>query len=382
MTRTRLRLLLLAAVVLPGVARAEIAVSANDAHTTFDNGAMVGSRTAGNDTVAVIDLAQSPPRVVSTLDVPSSVVGPPISVAVGRDESFAVVTSSTKVDPALPSRLGPNDQVTVVDLTSKPPAVVQRLKAGAGAGGMRLSPDGSLLLVSNRFDGSVSVFTVAGARLTAAGTVMIDPGCQPAGIGFAGNGEAALVSCRLQDKVVVLHVKGTSVTPDPRPITTGVGPYNIMVNPAGTLAAVGNVGRSDGDVDTVSLIDLTQTPFRAVQSTMIGRGPEGLRWSPDGRFLALDTQEGTTKPPGNPFRRESGRLQMFEVKDHQLRFITEAPLGHWSHGIVFSRDGRTVLVQNMVEKTIQVFGWDGATLAPKPSIELDVGPAALNTAWP
>lgn len=382
MMRACLCAALLAAVILPGVARADVAISANDAHTTFDKGAMVGSKTPGNDSLAIIDLGQSPPKVVSTLDVPSSVVGPPISVAVGKDESFAVVTSSTKVDPALSSRLGPNDQVTVVDLTSKPPTIVQRLKAGAGAGGMRLSPDGSLLLVSNRFDGTVSIFTVAGGRLTAAGSVMIDPGCQPAGIGFAGDGKAALVSCRLQDKVVVLHVDGVSVTLDPRPITTGVGPYNIMVNPAGTLAAVGNVGRSDGDVDTISLIDLTQTPFRAVQSTMVGRGPEGLRWSPDGRVLALDTQEGTTKPPGTPFRRESGRLQMFEVKDHRLRFITEAPLGHWSHGIVFSRDGGTVLVQNMIEKTIQVFGWDGTTLVSKPSIELDVGPAAINTAWP
>ena len=373
---------LLATVLLTGIAQADIAVSANDAHTTFDNGAMVGSKTAGNDTIAVIDLAQSSPRVVSTIEVPGSVVGPPISVAVGKDESFAVVTSSTKVDAALPSRLGPNDQVTVVDLTVNPPVIVQRLKAGAGAGGMRLSPDGRLLLVSNRFDGTVSIFTVAGGRLTPAGLVMIDPGCQPAGIGFAGDGKAALVSCRLQDKVVVLHVDGASVTLDARPITTGVGPYNIMVNPAGTLAAVGNVGRSDGDVDTISLIDLTSQPFRAVQSTMIGRGPEGLRWSPDGRFLALDTQEGTTKPVGNPFRRESGRLQMFEVKDHQLRFITEAPLGHWSHGIVFSRDGRTVLVQNMIEKTIQVFGWDGAVLIAKPDIRLDVGPSAINTAWP
>ena len=35
---------------------------------------------------------------------------------------------------------------------------------------------------------------------------------------------------------------------------------------------------------------------------------------------------------------------MFEVRDRRLRFITEAPLGHRAHGIVFSRDGRTLLV--------------------------------------
>ena len=64
------------------------------------------------------------------------------------------------------------------------------------------------------------------------------------------------------------------------------------------------------------------------------------------------------------------------------RSILEAPIGHWSHGIVFSRDGRKILVQNMIEKTIQVFAWDGAVLRPERNISLTAGPAALDTAWP
>ncbi len=42
-----------------------------------------------------------------------------------------------------------------------------------------------------------------------------------------------------------------------------MAPYTLDINAAGTLAAVSNMGRGDGDVDSVSLIDLTTTPFRA-----------------------------------------------------------------------------------------------------------------------
>ena len=326
-------------------------------------------------------MAQLPPRIIATLDAPASAIGPPTSVAVAADESFAVVSASTRIDPGAPQGWSPDNSVTVIDLTAHPPVVSQQLHAGNGAGGMRLSPDGKLLLMSNRFDGTVSVFAVADRKLTLAGTVMIDPGCQPAGIGFAGDGKTALVSCRLLNKVAVLNVDGTTVTVDPRPITTGVGPHTIMVNPAGTMAAVSNVGRGDGDMDTVSLIELTEKPYRTVQTTSVGHGPEGLRWSPDGRFLANDTQEGTTKPQGNPFRHEQGRLAIYAVEGTQMRLVAEAPIGHWSHGIVFSRIGRTILVQNMTERTIQVFGWDGAKLTPGEDLHMGAGPAAINVAW-
>ena len=52
------------------------------------------------DSVTVIDLKSTPPKAVGEVPVPTSVVGPPSSVAIARDESFALVTAATKVDPA------------------------------------------------------------------------------------------------------------------------------------------------------------------------------------------------------------------------------------------------------------------------------------------
>lgn len=373
---------LLAVTAWVSPARADLALSSNDAHTILDNGAQVAPPEVAADTLSVIDLAASPPSIRTALDVPGSVVGPPMAVAVAKDESFAIVTSATKADPAGPAGISPDSRVSVIDLTTTPPQVVQTLQAEAGATTVRIAPGGALALVANRFAGTLSVFTIDNRRLTPAGTVAVGPKSMPSGIAFAADGKAALVTRNGDHMVQVLDIDGTTVTLGARQITTGVAPYTIDVTVDGTMAAVGNMGRGDGDADTVSLIDLTAQPFRTVQTISVGRSPEGLKWSPDGKFLAVGTQEGTTKPSGNPFRADRGRLALYTLADKQLKPIAEAPIGRWSQGIAFSRDGRTVLVQNMVERTIQVFRWDGTKLWAGTPLEIGAGPAAIATAWP
>ena len=368
--------------MLHNPARAEIALSSNDAHTVLDNGAQVAPEAAAPDTLSIIDLSQSPPKVTETIDVPGSVVGPPTAVFVSQDETFAIVTSATKADPAGPAGISSNDRLTVIDLTAKPPAIVQRLRAGAGASTVRVSPDGTMALVVNRTAGTISVFTISDRRLTPTGLVTVGAGTLPSGIVFTRDGKAALVTRYGDNQVMVLHIEGRAITADPRPITTGIAPYTIDVSPDGTLAAVSNMGRGDGDVDTVSLIDLTTEPFRAIQTQAVGRSPEGLKWSPDGKYLAVGTQDGTTKPAGNPFLGDHGKLSMFELADKRLRLLADSPIGRWSQGIAFSRDGRTVLAQNMVERTIQVFRWDGVKLWPGIALDMGAGPAAIGTSWP
>ena len=380
MRRVLAGLLAMTAWAMP--AHADLALSSNDAHTILDNGAQVAPPEAAADTLSIIDLAASPPSVRTALDVPGSVVGPPMAVAVAKDESFAIVTSATKADPAGPAGISPDNRVSVIDLTATPPQVVQTLQAEAGATTVRIAPGGTLALVANRFAGTLSVFTIDGRRLTPAGTLMVGPKSMPSGIAFAADGKAALVTRNGDHMVQVLDIDGAAVTLGARQITTGVAPYTIDVTADGTMAAVGNMGRGDGDADTVSLIDLTAQPFRTVQTISVGRSPEGLKWSPDGKFLAVGTQEGTTKPAGNPFRAERGRLALYALADKQLKPVAEAPIGRWSQGIAFSRDGRTVLVQNMVERTIQVFRWDGTKLWAGTPLEIGAGPAAIATAWP
>lgn len=381
------RPVLLAAVLaaaLPATAWADMILSSNDGHTVLGpNGALVAPQEPQPDTVSLIDVSQYPPRIRETIEVPGSVVGPPMAVWVAPDESWAIVTSATKAEAQAPQGIAPDDRVSVLDLTATPPRTVQSLTAGLGATQVRVSPDGSLALIANRAEGTVSIFTVHDKRLTPAGKLDTGKASLPSAVQFLKDGRTALLTRSGDNMVSVLHIDGTHVAIDKRPITTGVAPYTMDVNVAGTLAAVSNMGRGDGDVDSVSLIDLTQDPPRTVETVGVPSGPEPLKFSPDGAWLAVGAQMGSNKPASDPFHHDHGVVTLFAVEGQHLRKVAEAPVGAWAEGAAFSRDGRTLLVQNMGDRTISVFRWDGHTLVPGETLRIkDAGPESFGAAWP
>ena len=152
---------------------AQIAVSANDNKAVLVNGANVVPDNPAADTVNIIDLGSAPPKVIGEVKAPASVVGPPQSVAVSRDETYALVTGAFKVDPADPKKSVPDNKLSVIDLKAKPPAVIATLEAGLGAAGVSINRAGTLALVANRNEGTVSVFTIAGSTLTPAGKIQL-----------------------------------------------------------------------------------------------------------------------------------------------------------------------------------------------------------------
>jgi DNA-binding beta-propeller fold protein YncE len=380
------KVILVAAVAasLPVAAMADVILSSNDAHTVLLDGKQhVAPAPVGPDTVDVIDVTSYPPKITATFAAPSSVVGPPGALWISKDASWGIVASATKADPAGTDGISFDDRVSVFDLTAKPPKVTQTVTAGAGAAQVRVSPDGRLALVANRAAGTVSVFSVKDKQLTPVGTLDTgNPKSMPGGIAFIDDKTALLT--RYGDNIVnVLRIDGTSVTIDKRPLTTGVAPYTIDINAAHTLAAVSNMGRSDGDADCVALIDLTAKPYRVVGIYGVPSGPEPLKFSPDGRFLAVGAQNGSIKAAGNPFHHDGGMLEMFAVSGQSLRKVAEVPVGGWAESVAFSRDGRTVLLQSMLNRTIEVFRWDGKALTRGQTMTIPgAGPAAFASAWP
>jgi len=362
---------------------ADLAVTANDAHSANVDGVVGPAKNPPSDTVSIIDVGQYPPKVVATVKAPTSVVGVPTSIWIAPDESFVLVTAATKIEPQNPDRIVSDDRVSVIDLKASPPKIIQQVNSGEGANGVSVSPDGTLALVANRGEGTLSVFAVKNKQLEPAGKLDLgNPKSMPSSVSFLPDGKTALLTRYGENLTSVLHIDGTAVTMDDRPLTTGVSPYTLDINHDGTLAAVSNMGRGNGDIDTVSLIDLTQKPFRTVETDSVGHSPEGLKFSPDGKFLAVVNIEGSTKPASSPFYRDHGTLVLFAVEGESLRKLTEAPIGRWSQGVAFSKDGRTILVGSMIDRGLDVFRWEDGRLTEGPKLDVGSGPAAIRTSWP
>ena len=378
--------LMLIALVTPlamaSLADAQIAISANDNKVMLVNGAVQVVKSPPADTITIIDLNVSPPKVIAELEVPVSVVGPPFSVAITPDEGLALVTANQKIDPADPTKQVPDTRMSVVDLKSSPPKVIATLETGKAPAGVSINRQGNLALVANRAEGTVSVYTIQGKSVTPAGKVTV--GDEKAGTCHAAitpDGRTALVTRDGDDRIAVLSIDGAKVEYTKRDLNAGLRPYGIDVAGNGTHAVVANIGRGGGDNDTISLIDLRAKPPRVVDTVTVGQTPEGIKLSPDGATVAVVMMNGSNKPKDSPFYNDNGKLVLFRVSGASLTKVAEAPIGHWSQGTAFSSDGRTILVGNMMEKDIQVFRWDGSALKDMGTrIKVKGGSAALRTA--
>lgn len=368
---------LLALAAVP--AAAQIAVSANDNKQI--NTAGVGSvvANAAPDTVSVIDLNVFPPVLRGELPVPNSVVGPPSSVAVSPDESFALVSAAMRKHSTDPAKLVPDSKLTVIDL--KAMKVVQTLEAGAGAAGVAINAAGTLALVANRAEGTVSVFTIKGMTLAPAGKFPVGQGDSgPSTVKFI-DAKRAFVTRDGDSAITMLAVDGEKVTATPRTFYAGIRPYGADVTADGRYAAVANIGRGQGDRDTVSLIDLSMNPPRTVDTITVGPTPEGIKISPNGRYAAVVIHDGSTRPPSSPLYTAFGKVVLLGISNGRLTKLGEENIGRWAQGAVFSKDSNVLLVQNMVEKDVMVFRIELDQLRDTMHrIKLSGGGAAFGTA--
>jgi DNA-binding beta-propeller fold protein YncE len=399
---------IMAALLVAGTAataHAQLAISANDAKLKLVDGKTQVQKNPVADTVTLIDLRANPPKLLAEINVPNSVVGPPSNVAISPKEEIALVSSNMMINPADATKQVPDDKVTVIDLTPLKPSLVGRLKsavgvkasphvpvvlatlqAGKGPAGIAINKAGTLALVANREEGTVSVFTISGKTVTAAGKVSLgNEKSGPSGVVIAPDGKSALVTRNGDHKIAVLSIDGSKVEVSKREIAAGLRPYGIDIAAKGEVAVVANVGMGGGDADTISIIDLKAEPPRVVNTYTVGQTPEGIKISPDGKFVAVTVMNGSNKPVDSPFFNANSLLQVWTRTGTQLAKSGELPIGKWCQGIAWSSNSKTLLVQCMVEEEITIVrfsGLGGRSLQKVGTIKTKGGPAGIRTAEP
>ena len=325
------------------------------------------------DEVSILDLGSYPPRVLATVSAPTSITGPAGTVAVARDGQFAIFTASQRIDPADPGKLLSDDLVSLVDLREPAsPRVSPPAHAAMGAGGVTLNAEGSLALVASAEANAVTAFAVTEGALTRVAQIELPKGALPSAIAFTPDGRRALVVRRGDSRISIIDVTGASVTLSPVEITPGRTPYGVSISPDGAHAFVSNLGgaatRAEIDAPpppsgapppprrpgTVSVLDLRTDAL--VNSVEVGATPEAMALSADGTMLAVVVANGASvqKLAAN-YDSTSGLLRLFAVEGAKLTPLDTVRNGHWCQGVVFSDDGKTLLVTCGAERHVEVY---------------------------
>ena len=359
----------------------ELMVVGIDQKVGVDNGNFVNSA-PGKDLVLIIDIGTDPlaPKIVASLPLMNSIFGPPTNLAITPDQSLALVANSMdwQKDGAgwKPS---PDNKLYVIDLTANPPALIDTVAVGKQPSGMSINRAGNLALIANRADNSVSVLRIAGKKVTLIDTVAM--GEHVAHVAFAPDGKRALAAKFPGHKAALLEVNGEKVTYAKQDVAVGLWPYNLDITPDGKLALTadnGAGGRSDGSVDTVSVIDLEANPPRVIDKIVVSEAPEGFAISPTGKLAVAVLLNGNDAPTNAAFYNRNGKVVALRIDGKKVTRTNEIEVRGLPEGAVFSDDGRYIYVGNFLDNDISILRVDGDQIVNTgKSLQLPGQPASM-----
>ena len=179
----------------------------------------------------------------------NSIFGPPVNLAVSPDGKLAVVANSMDWQKDGDAwKPVPDNKLYVIDLTVTPAVQVGTVEVGKQPSGLSFNRAGTLLLVANRADNSISVLTVSGKDVKLVDTVAM--GEQVAHVVFTPDGKRALAAKFPGHKIALLDVDGQKVTYSKFDMPVGLWPYNVDVTPQGTIALTADNGNAGAPTAT------------------------------------------------------------------------------------------------------------------------------------
>ena len=315
----------------------------------------------GKDQVLIVDLADpESPKIVASLPLENSVVGPPVNVDIDPTGSVALVADSvdvTKEGDAL--KQVPDNKIFVIDMKASPPKLAATITGGKQPSGLSFSPDGKMALVANRADNSISVLSVNGTDVKITDTVQMPDSVSQ--VVFTPDGKRALATRFPMHKLSVLDIADGKVTYSKIDLPTGQWPYNVVVSPNGKIALTadnGGAGSSDGSVDTTSVVDLEANPPRIIDRVVVGDGPEGFAVSPKGDLAVATILRGSNMKKAF-FYQKNGSLSILKIDGKKVTKTQDIEVGGLPEAVVFTPDGKYILAGNFLTQDFSILKVNG-----------------------
>ncbi|NLL37623.1 MAG: YncE family protein [Fretibacterium sp.] len=363
-------------------AEAKYMLVGNDEKMAWDEEGKTYNLPSGKDTVQIFDISEggTEPKLVVTLELMNSVSGPPTNMQITKDEKLALIANSMDWEQKDGKWTAvPGKKIYVIDMEANPPKLLTTVESGGlQPSGLAINRAGTLALVANRKDNSVSVFSIKDKVVTLVDTVPMEE--QVSGVAITPDGTRAWVVKNLSHKLALLNIDGEKVTPAKFEIPV-MWPYNVDIAPNGELAfgpGMGGPGASSGHVDTVSVIDMTQNPPRVIDRVAAGDGPEGFAVSPTGEYVAAVNIRGSNVATDSWFYNKNGTVSLLKVDGKKVTKVNEVEVGALPEGVVWSPDGKWLYVGNFTDKNMSVLKIeDGKLVDSGVKVPLAGSPASM-----
>lgn len=318
------------------------------------------------DVVTLMDYTSERTRVYHLTNVTSSVLSPPSNVAIHPSGQLALISDSIRLDVENPGRWYAQRRVHVLALSRELPRVIGEIQTGWQPSGIAFSRDGRLALIANRAGGSVTVLSVRPPHVQALDHVQfaeVDDEVTDVAIHPAGHWALACVRERGYLHVLTIR-EGESGNPSfrfevsatDRKVSVFGRPHQVRFTPNGQMAlSIGSGWGNGGDADALTVIDASGPTPQTVDYIPLGSGPEGMDLNRDGSLCAVVLMNGSHLAPNDPFYQDHGLVVLLELTGQtysRRQILKTAPI---PTGVVFSPDGRHLLIASHGEKKLQMF---------------------------
>jgi len=267
-----------------------------------------------------------------------------------------------RTDASNPTNWIPEAYIHLMDLGSVPPRLAGRVTTGSQPSGMSITRDGRFALVANRAAGTVSVLNLRGATVETVQELKV---CEPAeavsDVAITPDGRRALASVQKGGYLALLESEQGRWKLAGRKASVYGQPYRVVITPDGELGLTAGAGLGHPmDKDALTVVDLASNPIRTVDYVALGAVPESIEVSPDGRLVAAVLMEGSNLAADHPQHTEAGLLVILERRGKTFRRLSEHPIGRIPEGVAFTSDGRHLVVQCHADRELRLFSVRGS----------------------